>query len=214
MIKDIKTITLGSMSGNCYLLETEKGFVLIDTGRKSARSTLEEEMAVAGCNTENLDLIILTHGDFDHTGNCAYFREKYNVKIAMHQSDSGMVEFGDMFWNRKSGNWVLKKLVNTFFNITKFKPDFTIDEKTDLSDYGLDAEIIYIPGHSKGSIGILTDNGDLFCGDLFSNVKKPEPNSVVDDLDELNESIARVKDLQIEMIYPGHGQPFRMNEFE
>ncbi|MBY8999143.1 MAG: MBL fold metallo-hydrolase, partial [Candidatus Thorarchaeota archaeon] len=63
-------------------------------------------------------------------------------------------------------------------------------------------------------IGILTDNGDLFCGDLFSNVKKPEPNSVVDDLDELNESIARVKDLQIEMIYPGHGQPFRMNEFE
>ena len=214
MIKDIKTITLGSMSGNCYLLETEKGFVLIDTGRKSARSTLEEEMAVAGCNTENLDLIILTHGDFDHTGNCAYFREKYNVKIAMHQSDSGMVEFGDMFWNRKSGNWVLKKLVNTFFNITKFKPDFTIDEKTDLSDYGLDAEIIYIPGHSKGSIGILTDNGNLFCGDLFSNVKKPEPNSVVDDLDELNESIARVKDLQIEMIYPGHGQPFRMNEFE
>ncbi|MBE0526101.1 MAG: MBL fold metallo-hydrolase, partial [Candidatus Thorarchaeota archaeon] len=110
MIKDIKTIILGSMSGNCYLLETEEGFVLIDTGRKSARSKLEQEMEIAGCNPENLDLIILTHGDFDHTGNCAYFREKYNVKIAMHQSDSGMVEFGDMFWNRKSGNWVLKKL--------------------------------------------------------------------------------------------------------
>ena len=214
MIKDIKTIILGGMSGNCYLLETGKGFVLIDTGRKSARSKVEQEMEIAGCTSENLDLILLTHGDFDHTGNCAYFREKYNVEIAMHQFDSGMVEYGDMFWNRKSGNRILRKLVNTFFNITKFKPDFTIDEKTDLSEYGLDAEIIYIPGHSKGSIGILTDNGDLFCGDLLSNVKKPEPNSVVDDLDELNDSIARVKELQVEMVYPGHGQPFRMNEFE
>ncbi len=214
MIKDIKTIILGRMSGNCYLIETEKGFVLIDTGRKSARKKLEEKLQIAGCTAENLDLIILTHGDFDHTGNCAYLREKYDVKIAMHQADSGMVEYGDMFWNRTSGNWVLKKLVNTLFNITKFTPDFTIDETTDLSDYGLDAEAIHLPGHSKGSIGILTDNRDLFCGDLFSNVKRPEPNSVVDDLDELNESIARVKELQIEMIYPGHGEPFRMSTFE
>lgn len=214
MIKDIKTIILGRMSGNCYLIETEKGFVLIDTGRKSARKKLEEKLQIAGCTAENLDLIILTHGDFDHTGNCAYLREKYDVKIAMHQADSGMVEYGDMFWNRTSGNWVLKKLVNTLFNITKFTPDFTIDETTDLSDYGLDAEVIHLPGHSKGSIGILTDNRDLFCGDLFSNVKRPEPNSVVDDLDELNESIARVKELQIEMIYPGHGEPFRMSTFE
>jgi len=214
MIKDIKTIILGRMSGNCYLIETEKGFVLIDTGRKSARKKLEEKLQIAGCTAENLDLIILTHGDFDHTGNCAYLREKYDVKIAMHQADSGMVEYGDMFWNRTSGNWALKKLVNTLFNITKFTPDFTIDETTDLSDYGLDAEAIHLPGHSKGSIGILTDNRDLFCGDLFSNVKRPEPNSVVDDLDELNESIARVKELQIEMIYPGHGEPFRMSAFE
>ena len=214
MIKDIKTIILGRLTGNCYLLETDKGFVLIDTGRKSARSKLEEELAIAGCTPENLDLILLTHGDFDHTGNCAYLREKYDTKIAMHQYDSGMVENGDMFRNRKSGNWALKKLVNTFFSITKFKPDFTIDENSDLSEYGLDAQVVYIPGHSKGSIGILTASGDLFCGDLLSNVKKPEPNSVVDDIIELNESITRVKDLQIEMVYPGHGQPFRMNEFE
>jgi hydroxyacylglutathione hydrolase len=214
MIKAITSIFLGRLSGNCYLLEIDKGFVLIDTGRKSARDKLEQEMTLAGCKTENLDLIILTHGDFDHTGNCAYFREKYNAKIAMHQADSGMVEYGDMFWNRRTGNRILKKLVNTVFSITKFKPDFTIDDKTDLSDYGLDAEVIYIPGHSKGSIGILTGNGDFFCGDLFSNVKKPEPNSVVDDLEELNHSIAKVKTLRIEMVYPGHGQPFRMSEFE
>ena len=213
MIKDIKTIIFGGFTGNCYLLETDKGFVLIDTGRKSVRSKLEQELDIAGCKPENLDLIILTHGDFDHTGNCAYLREKYGTKIVMHQYDSGMVENGDMFWNKKTGNWFIKKLINVFFNITKFKPDYTIDEKSDLSEYGLDAKVVYLPGHSKGSIGILTTSGDLFCGDLFTNTKKPEPNSMVDDLVEFNESIQKVKGVEVKMVYPGHGQPFLMNSY-
>jgi len=211
MITNIKTIILEGFNSNCYLLKTDKGFVLIDTGRKSKRSKLEQELAEAGCQPGNLDLIILTHGDFDHTGNCAYLREKYDTKIAMHHYDSGMVEYGDMFWNRKTGNWIIKKLVNLFFRVAKFKPDFTIDEKSDLSKYGLDAKVLYLPGHSKGSIGILTACGKLFCGDLFTNRKKPEPNSVVDDLNKLNESIDRVKGLKIQMVYPGHGQPFQMS---
>jgi hydroxyacylglutathione hydrolase len=213
VIRNIKTIILGRMVGNCYLLETDQGFVLIDTGSKSARSKLEKELADAGCTPENFHLVILTHGDFDHSGNCAYLCEKYSVKIAMHQNDVAMVESGDMFRNRKSGNRVMKKIINTFFGITMFTPDFTIDEGHDLSDYGLDIEILHIPGHSGGSIGILTDNHDLFCGDLLTNSKKPEPNSLFDDLEEMNESIDKLKHLQINMVYPGHGQPFLMDEF-
>ena len=213
MIRDIKPIIFGGFTGNCYLLETDIGFVLIDTGRKSVRTKLEQELTITGCTPENLKLIILTHGDFDHTGNCAYLREKYDTKIAMHHSDSGMVEYGDMFWNKKTGNWIIKKMINVFFNITRFKPDFEIDEESDLFQYGLDAEVIHLPGHSKGSIGILTTRDELFCGDLFTNTKKPEPNSMVDDLDEFNESIAKVKGLKIKMIYPGHGQPFSMDSY-
>ena len=213
MIRNIKTIILGRLVGNCYLLETEQGFVLIDTGSKSARTKLERELTDAGCTPENFHLVILTHGDFDHSGNCAYLREKYSVKIAMHPNDVAMVESGDMFRNRKSGNRVMKKIINTFFGITKFTPDFTIDEGHDLSDYGFKVGILHIPGHSSGSIGILTDNHDLFCGDLLTNSKKPEPNSLFDDLEEMNKSIHRIKEMEINMVYPGHGQPFLMEEF-
>ncbi len=211
MIKDIRSLIFGGFTGNCYLIETDRGFVLIDTGRKSVRSKLVQELTDAGCVSENLNLIILTHGDFDHTGNCVYLREKYDVKIAMHHYDSGMVEFGDMFWNKKSGNLIIKKLINKFFNITKFKPNHLIDEESDLSEYGLDAQVLHLPGHSKGSIGILTASGDFFCGDLFTNTKKPEPNSMVDDLNEFNESIIKIQELNITVVYPGHGQPFSMN---
>jgi len=211
MIKDIKTIILGGFNGNCYLLKTEKGFVLIDTGWKSKRRKLDQELVREGCRQGNLDLIILTHGDFDHSGNCAYLREKYDAKIAMHQNDAKMVEYGDMFWNRPSGNIIIKKLVNLFFKIRRFKPDFHLDENSDLSKYGLNAKVIYLPGHSKGSIGILTSNKNLFCGDLFSNQKKPEPNSLIDNLNDFNESIDKVKNLHINQVYPGHGEPFQMS---
>ena len=164
---DIKTIILGGVSANCYLLKTEKGFILVDTGRANRRAKLEKELESAGCRPGNLNLIILTHGDFDHTGNCAYLRDKYNTKIVMHYDDFGMVETGDMFWNRKAGNRIIRRIVNVFFKITKFKPDFPVNEGYDLKEYGLDAKIVSLPGHSKGSIGILTADGELFCGDLF-----------------------------------------------
>jgi len=113
VIKDIKSIIFGGFTGNCYLLTTEKGHVLVDTGRKAVRKKLEQELIYGGCKPGNLDLIILTHGDFDHTGNCAYFREKYQTKIAMHKYDIGIVENGDMFWNRQTGNRIIKKMTSS-----------------------------------------------------------------------------------------------------
>ena len=71
MIKDIKTIILGGLNGNCYLLATEKGFVLIDTGGKSKRRKLEQELASEGCRPGNLFLILLTGNFVNPTGNCA-----------------------------------------------------------------------------------------------------------------------------------------------
>ena len=212
MIEDIKPIILGGINCNCYLLKTDKGFVLIDTG-KSKRKKLEQELVSEGCVPGNLDLIIITHGDFDHTGNCAYLREKYNTKIAMNQYDAGMVENNDMFWNRKTGNIIIKKLINLFFKIRKFKPDFYIDEDSDLSKYGLDVKVLYLPGHTKGSIGIPTNDKNLFCGDLFTNQKRPQPNSLVDNLNEMNESINKIKGLEINTVYPGHGQSFQMSSY-
>jgi len=211
MTYDVRPVYLGRITGNCYIVKTNAGFVLVDTGRASKRSLLEKELDSAGCKQGNLDLIILTHGDFDHTGNCAYLREKFGTRIAMHHDDSGMVERGDMFWNRRTGNFLIRAIVNVFFRIRKFKPDFTVGEGYDLSGYGLNAKVLHLPGHSKGSIGILTAGGDLFCGDLFTNMDKPELNSIIDDSVEANVSVAKLKKYRINTVYPGHGKPFPMS---
>jgi glyoxylase-like metal-dependent hydrolase (beta-lactamase superfamily II) len=220
MPQEIKTISLSLPyrlgSANCYLIKTDTGYILIDTGGSNKRADLERELKSAGCKPGNLELIALTHGDFDHTGNCAHLRNKYGAKIAMHRDDSGMVERGDMFSNRESGNILLRMITPILFRFAKsdrFKPDLCVEDGYDLSEHGFDARVLHIPGHSKGSIGILTADGDLFCGDLLENTDKPKLNSIIDDSVAANASVEELKSLEIDTVYPGHGKPFPMELF-
>lgn len=222
MTHEIKTINLALPYRlgrvNCYLVETDTGFLLIDTGGANRRSELENALASAGCRPGNLTLILLTHGDFDHTGNAAYLRERFGAKIAMHRDDSGMAEYGDMFWNRSKGNVLTRmvtRIVPTLFGFGKaerFKPDSYVEDGDDLSEYGFDARILCLPGHSRGSIGVLTAGGDLLCGDLFENRGKPQLNSIMDDVTAAHASLEALQGLEINTVYPGHGKPFAMGE--
>jgi len=220
MPQEIRTISLslpfGLGSVNCYLIKADTGYILIDTGSSKNCADLEKELESAGCKPGNLRVIFLTHGDFDHTGNAAYLREKFGTQIAMHYDDSGMVERGNMFWNRKQSNILIRMIIpilSGFGKSQKFKPDFYIKDGDDLSEYGVDAKVIDVPGHSKGSIGILTANGDLICGDLLENTHKPRLNSIMDDLEVANASVGRLNKLTIKTVYPGHGKPFPMEDF-
>jgi hydroxyacylglutathione hydrolase len=217
---DIKTITLSMPYGlgtvNCYLVETGGGFVLIDTGSSNRRAELESELASAGCKPGDLKLIVLTHGDFDHTGNAAYLRETFGAQIAMHRDDSGMAEGGDMFWNRSPGNAVIRLLAPILFRFSKsnrFRPDLFAAEGDDFSEYGFDAQVLWIPGHSQGSIGVLATAGDLFSGDLFENTKGPATNSIMDDPVACEASLEKLSRFDVHTVHPGHGEPFAMESF-
>ena len=180
------------------------------------RSAVEKELDDLGCLPGKLKLIVLTDGDFDHSGNAAYFRERFGAKIAMHPDDAGMVEFGDMTWNRRKPNVIFRALFALFYRLSesdRFTPDVPLREGDDLSEYGLGATIIEIPGHSKGSIGLLTGNRDLFCGDLLANVGEPAVWSIIDDQEAAEASVEKLKSYEIQSVYPGHGQPFQMAEF-
>jgi len=205
---------------NCYLVNTEVGFILIDTGFNKDRALVEKYLEDNGIKPESkkLKLILLTHGDFDHTGNAAYLRAKYDAKIAMHKDDVGMVEYGDFSWNRNI-NIILSSIVKVIaFTLgmrlkkkDKFTPDLLLEDKQDLTELGFLAKVISLPGHSKGSIGFITLDGDFFCGDILQNVKQPEPASMVSDKEALEKSLRKIKGLEIGTIYPGHGKPFELN---
>lgn len=211
------SLTLPAVSGsvNCYLVEAGGGFILVDTGVAARRAELEQRLVNAGCLPGCLKLIILTHGDFDHTGSAAYLRDRFNTIIGMHRADVGMTERGDMFWNRRSGGRLMRlfaRLLVRLAEADRFSPDVLLEDGQDLSVYGWRAQILSLPGHSLGSIGVLTEEGGLICGDLLENTKKPGLNSIMDDIPAARASLEWLRGLEIGMVYPGHGRPFRLEQ--
>jgi len=214
-------ITISLDGTNCYLVRNDSGYLLIDTNFPFQRSNLEAEFEKAGCQPENLKLIVITHGDIDHTGNCAYLRDKYQVKIAMHEGDTEMClkdgrtrDRGKMpegFPIPLMVLWLTKGILRFAFRqatwrkpFDRFEPDILLEEGQNLAEYGFDAKILYTPGHSRGSISVLTNSGDLFCGDMFNHVW----GRIIKSTDE--GVLERIKELEIQTIYPGHGEPFSM----
>jgi glyoxylase-like metal-dependent hydrolase (beta-lactamase superfamily II) len=214
MEEQIKVIKLGYV--NAFLIKIKNEFILIDTGMPVHWKILKKELILQGA-LHNLNLVILTHGDIDHIGNSMRLQKVYNAKIAMHISDYETIKSG-IYPKRKikgatyrifisAGNIARKiKKYKNYFN--DFKPDIFLSDEESLEKYGFNAKVKHIPGHTKGSIGILTSEGNLFVGDTMINRRKPIITTIIEDFPELKNSIEKLKKLDVKMVYPGHGKPF------
>ena len=75
--------------------------------------------------------------------------------------------------------------------------------------------MIALPGHSSGSIGLLTADGDFFSGDLLANSRRgPRMGPIVDDRPAMEASVALAKSVVTGTVYPGHGEPFAIGHLE
>ena len=219
MNENIKAIGLDFV--NAYLLKAGNGYILIDTGLPSQWEMLESQLLSAGCLPDKLKLIVITHGDWDHTGNAQRLRDKYKVKIAMHAGDVPQVEKG-VSLKRKvrpfaykiifKFRMLMRKLKGIRMEVLKFKPDILLSDGQSLEEHGAAARVIHIPGHTPGSIAVLTSKGSLIAGDMFVNRKKPDSAQIIENSQELEKSLDKLKKMEIKMIYPGHGKPFKIEE--
>ena len=206
----------GAFSVNAYLIETDRGFVLVDTGMRSHRATLEKRLAEAGCTPGALSLILITHGDADHIGNAAYLRSTFAAPIAMNHGDVGMTSKGDIFAGRQRPGWFARTILPIFARVReedRFEPDVLVDEDSNLADYGLpEARVLLLRGHSSGSIALLLADGSLVCGDVLENRSKPRLGSIMDDVSQAQASVDRLRTMSVTTVYPGHGTPFEMDD--
>lgn len=226
---EIKVIDLQGV--NSYAITTEKGDIVVDTGGpmfldkeyNTRREQLVMELTKIGCTKERMQLIILTHGDCDHSYNAKYLSEMYDVPIALHKEDVYLVKQLTakaiiQSCNYKSmGYRVIMRFLKPLIKKTstkiaskfeEFLPSVLIEDGMRLDDYGLEGTIVHIPGHTKGSIAIVTDQGDCIVGDTYANQKKPQPAINALDFNELHNSLKKLSTYSIKMMYPGHGIPF------
>ena len=213
---DIFTITTSGV--NCYLLNYENNYIIIDTGVPNKRSTLEDILRSKGCIEGKLKLIILTHSDSDHSGNANYLKKIYKTKIAMHKNDEIGVQSGKLAMVRdipKTISGFFVNLIIGLFDLSppdRFTPDITFIDEIEILDIGIPIKTVNLHGHTFGSIGLVVNGRECICGDFLGNRKKPSKGLGINNHDEFVENVHKLKKLGVEKIYPGHGQPFSLNE--
>lgn len=234
-MQKIITIDLGGV--NSYLIEKNGKFTLVDTGGHmfmdkeydDRRQLLINQLDEQGVTEANLEMIILTHGDNDHVCNAKYIAELYHAKIAMHPEDVWMVEKKDPESYRVNSNYqstilrlvfklMDKKITKLMTKVTEefetFSPEISLFDGSSLEEYGFDGKIYHCPGHTKGSICIIDQEGNTICGDLFANNGKPSLAVNAEDFKRLETSAHEVLHHGAKKIYPGHGKPFDVEDIK
>ncbi len=192
-------------NGNCHIIIGENGSVLVDTARTKYREIILEK-----CKANNVKLIVLTHGHVDHVQNAAYLSKELNVPIAMNKADyeltkNNMLE--PLFAHSILGKIILSLSMESLKKdiIEPFEPTVFLKEGISLSEYGVDAEVIEIPGHTKGSIGIKVGNTDFLVGDALMNMFYPTKSLLYCDRKQVDSSADKISSFGKMKIHFGHG---------
>ncbi len=148
----VKTIVLGWLRTNCYLLcdEQEKVCAVIDPGAKAEQ--ILEAVAETGCQ---LKMILLTHGHYDHVMAAPQLMDRTGAKLYIHPKDRWLLECDEVirYGGRPEG-----------YHVPQVDGD--MEDGAQLKLGSLTIDVLHTPGHTAGSVTLLC--GDvMFSGDTL-----------------------------------------------
>ena len=192
---------------NCYIVECDDSAILIDTGSREAYDYVLNE-----CKKYDLKLIVLTHIHFDHAENAAMLSKELDIPVAYHRADEELFANYDaqpLMSYGAVGRVVLGLSLKVLRDTKVEVPEkiLYIGDGDDLSSYGIDAKIISLPGHTKGSIGVDVEGESLFVGDALDNWILPATGHLYSDRGDIINSANKIHSLGERTLYYGHGKP-------
>jgi len=201
---------------NCFLLRGEQT-ILVDGGAMGGLPAFKRKLKELHIEPGEIELILLTHGHWDHITCLDDIQRMTGAKIAIHEKDRFMVETGEPpFPNGVNGyGKAMSALAKGILHphLPKLKVDTVIpDAGMSLRAFGIPGEVIYTPGHSMGHVSIVLDTGDALVGDMAMNDwylrLSPGLPILADDIRLVVESWKKILPLGIKRVYPAHGLDF------
>jgi len=215
-------------SVNVYLVAIDGGWMLIDTGMETepAFETLRSAMEQRGIAWKDIRLILLTHMHPDHIGQSRRLLELTGAELAMHEVElrhlhvvtggGRRIPWLDQVYRDAGVPAPLEERMEKHFlgirkNFHHLTPDRLYKGGEEIPTAMGPLEVIWTSGHSPGHICLYSrQHKVLFSGDQI--LEKITPNISWhpdrDMLDEFLVSNNRLAPLDVDLILPGHYEPF------
>lgn len=171
---------------NCYFIIDDTALAVVDPGgaaKELIRIIEEKKLCPA--------MVILTHGHFDHAGAAGELKSYFNIPIYIHTLDAPMLENAETSHATRFG-----------YPYKGCTADVLLNEGDTVSVGETVFTVLHTPGHTKGSICLLSGN-TLISGDTL--FRGSIGNFDRENKEMMKESIRRLLSSEDAIeVFPGH----------
>jgi glyoxylase-like metal-dependent hydrolase (beta-lactamase superfamily II) len=190
MIK-VKKFKIGIIDQNCYLAygQDTKRAAIIDPGE-------DPDKIINVIDSENLtpEIIINTHGHYDHVSGDDKIRLKYKIPLAIHKDEVEMIADP-----KKNASFIFGE------SLVVKAPEILLEDNQDIKLSFTTFKVLSTPGHSKGSICLLCE-AYLFTGDTLFAGTIGRTDLWGGNNETILQSLRKLKSLDSSItVCPGHG---------
>lgn len=205
----IRRIVSDLLSSNMYVITNGIKSFVIDPVRHFSFPGIPEP-----------DFVLLTHEHYDHIAGANVWKERFHIPIIcsrecnmrMQNAKTNLARYFEAFCEMQEG--LNGEVPADYDPEYTCKADQTISEDTRITWNGHAIDLLLLPGHSPGSMGVHIENA-FFSGDsVFENQETvlTFPGGSAEDWEEI--SVPKIRCLpSYTMVYPGHFDCFMLDKW-
>ncbi|MBN2099250.1 MAG: MBL fold metallo-hydrolase [Dehalococcoidia bacterium] len=224
-------LQLDQLAVNAYLIQGDKGWMLVDTGwnTNQAFSAMERQLREIGHGFDNITLILITHFHPDHYGLAGRLVQASHAKVALHQIEKDFIDSRYMNMDglldqtaeilRANGvpEKDLPRLQKASLGVRQYvapvSPEVVLQGGEVITQGQFQFEVVWTPGHSPGHVCLLERSlkvlisGDHVLPATFPNVGL-HSQSGTDPLPNYLRSLRAIEELDVDLVLPAHEHVF------
>ena len=219
-------LNLGNRVVNNYLVSSEMGYILIDTGYAGGFPRFMKKLEKHRIQPRDIRYVFLTHAHDDHAGFLNEVLAVTEAQVLLHpKAIDGLNRGQNSFKGGCSSRlaWLFCQVLALFgHGDHRFPPikEEYLDRFIPIDSNRFKAlhfpyKVLRTPGHTADHIALLV--GDkLFCGDAAMNGFPSRRRIIIwiENLREYRKSWETILEVNPKMLYPGHGKPFQTSDLK